>query len=934
MPREMRMAALRNDQHGSRLTLSLDGAWQFQHASDGVWRTAAVPMPWQAEFADLRHESGRVLYRKTFDLPTDWADLTMVLMFGAVSYFAEVSVNGHVVGSHEGGYLPFECELPADILRASNVVEVAVLLPDGDAAASPEFPFAEIPHGKQSWYGPIGGIWQSVRLEARQPWHLLNARIEATLASETIKLTIQATRQSVGAPLRLTVSDPAGSAVATATSTIAAANETCSLSVLNVKPWSPAVPNLYRLRIDIGEPDSADSTTHTFGFRHFETRGGRFYLNGEPFYLRGALDQDYYPETICTPPSTAFIEDQFCKARELGLNMLRCHIKAPDPRYYEVADRTGMLIWTEIPNVATFTAKSAQRLRDTMQGILKRDFNHPSIVIWTIINEDWGTRIVEDANHRQWLKETYGWLKALDPTRLVVDNSACHNNFHVKSDINDYHYYRSVPERRAEWDKLTEEFAGAADWTFSAHGDAERRGDEPLVVSEFGVWGLPEPSQVVDSKGNEPWWMETGAGWGDGAAYPHGVQNRFASYRLGKVFGSFEDFIAAAQWYQFGNLKYEIETMRARSQIQGYVITELTDVHWESNGLLDMKRNPRVFHDRFASINADLAIVPKIARYSGASGDQFLFSVVVATGGDSIPAGAILHWSLNGGGSGAIDVPPTESLSTADLGEVTATLPETPANRTAELEFLLNHNGRTLARNTVEIALYATRGIADLPTLAAADDVIAAFARGLGYKVVSPEIADIHVVRALAKADIAALQAGTRYLVLADGSANTHGNLRLDAPAREQPFMPILDDIPGNLPGPKSQLPNITLSARHGTVWRGDWIASFSWIHRDGPFASLPGGPMLDLSFDRVVPTHVLGGFEPWEYGGPVQAGLVVGWVHKAAATIASRRVGRGGLTATTFRLLSDPPGRDAVASALFDALIEQTRRMVAGGPG
>ena len=927
------METPQNGQTGGRHARTLDGPWQFQHASDGVWRTAAVPMPWQAEFADLRHESGRALYRKTVELPADWAGLTMVLMFGAVSYLAEVSVNGHVAGSHEGGYLPFECELPADILSASNTVEVSVLLPDGNAAASPEFPFAEIPHGKQSWYGPIGGIWQPVRLEARQRRHLLNARIEAVLATGVIKLTLQLSHQSVGAPLTITVLDPAGSAVATATSTIVAAGESHSLSVSNARPWSPTAPNLYSLRIDIGEPDSMDSTTHTFGFRHFETRGGRFYLNGEPFYLRGALDQDYYPETICTPPSTAFIEDQFRKARELGLNMLRCHIKVPDPRYYEVADRTGMLIWTEIPNVATFTAQSAERLRDTMLGILKRDFNHPSIVIWTIINEDWGTRTVEDASHRRWLKETYDWLKALDPTRLVVDNSACHNNFHVKSDINDYHYYRSVPERRAEWDKLTEEFAGAAGWTFSAHGDAERRGDEPLVVSEFGVWGLPDPAKVVDSKGQEPWWMETGAGWGDGAAYPHGVQNRFAAYRLGAVFGSFENFIAAAQWYQFANLKYEIETLRLRSQIQGYVITEMTDVHWESNGLLDMNRNRRVFHDRFASINADLVIVPKIARYSGASGDQFQFSVAVATGGVSIPAGAILHWALNGGASGAIEVPPAGSLSTTDLGEVTTTLPEAPANRMAELEFRLSHNGQTLSRNNVEIALYARRAIANLPTVAAADDVIAAFARGLGYQVAAPGAADIQVVRALGKADIAALQAGARYLVLADGSARTHGNLRLDAPAREQPFMPIVDGIAGNLPGPKSQLPNITLTARHGTMWRGDWIASFSWIRRDGPFASLPGGPLLDLSFDRVVPNHVLGGFEPWEYGGPVQAGLVVGWVHKAAATIATRRVGSGGLTATTFRLLSDPPGSDSVASALFDALTAQTRVMVTGGP-
>ena len=910
----------------NRSLVSLDGAWKFQHATDGAWRIANVPMPWQAEFPDLRHESGRALYRKCFDLPADWSSRTVVLTFGAVSYVAEVSVNGRSVGTHEGGYLPFDCELPAHILKASNVVEVSVLLPDGNTAATPEFPFAEIPHGKQSWYGPIGGIWQSVTLEARQPRHLAHCRIEPALATGAVRLDLQYSLQSLGAPLLLNVLDPSGTVVATATSTVKAANETHSLAVANVTPWSPDTPNLYRLRIDIGQGDATDSTTHSFGFRHFETRGGRFFLNGQPFYMRGALDQDYYPETICTPPSTQYIEDQFRKAKQLGLNLLRCHIKVPDPRYYEVADRLGMLIWTEIPNVATFTAKSAERMRETMEGILARDFNHPSIVIWTIVNEDWGTRTVEDASHRKWLRETYDWLKALDPTRLVVDNSACHNNFHVKTDINDYHYYRSVPERRAEWDQLTEEFADAADWTFSAHGDAARRGDEPLVVSEFGVWGLPDPAKVVDSKGQEPWWMETGASWGDGAAYPHGMQNRFANLRLGSVFGNFDNFIKSVQWYQYENLKYQIESLRARAAIQGYVITEMTDVHWESNGLLDMNRNPRVFHDVFASISADIVIVPKVARYSGTSGDTFRFGVAVATGGASIPAGAKLDWSFDGGSSGALDVPYTDSLSVAELGELSINLPDTSQNRMASMKLHLVHDGSELAQNHFEIALYAKRNSANLPSVASKDDAIAAFARGLGYRIAPPADADVHIARALDKIDIAAFQSGARYLVLADGSGATHGNLRLDAPPREQPFMPIVHDIPGNLPGPKSQLPNITLTPRHGTIWRGDWIASFSWIRRDGPFATLPGGPMFDLSFDRVVPTHVLGGFEPWEYGGPVQAGLVVGWGHKAAATIATRRVGTGGLAATSFCLLSDPPGHDPVAAALFDALVQLAR--------
>ena len=89
----------------------------------------------------------------------------IVLKFGAVSYFCEVRLNGQNIGSHEGGYLPFECVAPQALLRPENEIEIDVLLPDGNPKTAPDFPFAEIPHGKQSWYGPLGGIWQSVSLK-------------------------------------------------------------------------------------------------------------------------------------------------------------------------------------------------------------------------------------------------------------------------------------------------------------------------------------------------------------------------------------------------------------------------------------------------------------------------------------------------------------------------------------------------------------------------------------------------------------------------------------------------------------------------------------------------------------------------------------------------------------------------------------------------
>ena len=914
---------------GLRKLLSLDGPWDFRHERDGQWRIANVPLPWQAEFADLRQVSGRAVYKRSFSLPADYIDHEIILHFGAVSYFSEVRVNGALLGKHEGGYLPFEYLLPQSLLKDENEIEVSVLLPDGDANTAPDFPFAEIPHGKQSWYGPLGGIWQSVTVEARNRVHIAHCSVNADLKTGEVAVHLELTAPAVGTSALVNVIGPDGNIAASVTHEIGNTSEVIHLTVSKISPWSPDVPNLYRVHIALSRGDNVlDSTTESFGFRSIETRDGKFYLNGEALYLRGALDQDYYPEGICTPPSLAFLEDQLLKAKALGLNLLRCHIKVPDPRYYEVADRLGMLIWTEIPNVATFTENSARRMRETMQGILRRDSNHPSIIIWTIINEDWGTRVIEDASHRQWLKETYDWLKALDPTRLVVDNSACHTNFHVKSDINDYHYYRSVPERRAEWDKLTEEFAEGADWTYSQHGDAERRGDEPLVVSEFGVWGLPNPKALLKADGSEPWWMETGPGWGDGAAYPHSIENRFDTYQLKTAFGSFDDFITNVQWYQFVNLKYEIETMRARASIMGYVITELTDVHWEANGLLDIDRNPRIFHDQFSTINSDIVIVPKVKHYSGTSGDSFKFDVSIATGGASIPAGTELICLLENGVTSSLPVAETSSLSVVELGEVIIALPDTAKNQMAKVRFRLVHEGNELARNEFDVAVYAKRDTASFPGIFSNDTLLLNYAKGLGYRVTSAESADVYLARGLDADDITAMQKGARYVVLADGTAKTNGNLRTDAPKREQPFMPIVDDIPGNLSGGESQMPNIVLTARQGTMWRGDWIAGFSWIKRQGAFATIPGGPLLDLSFDRVVPHHVMTGFRPWEFGGPVHAGLVVGWVHKPAVTIAERRVGKGGLVASTFRLMQDAPGKDPVAAALFDALVETSIHM------
>ena len=168
-----------------RTRISLDGAWDFQlDPNDGAdiaanqeWRTAEVPLPWQAQFDDLRLVNGVAWYRRHFTYTAGNHAGVAILHFGAVDYCAEVWLNGGKVGDHEGGYLPFEFDVTRQLRDGDNELVVRVVDPSDDRQRFPDTPFSEIPHGKQSWYGPIGGIWQSVWLEQRATTYIRNVRL-------------------------------------------------------------------------------------------------------------------------------------------------------------------------------------------------------------------------------------------------------------------------------------------------------------------------------------------------------------------------------------------------------------------------------------------------------------------------------------------------------------------------------------------------------------------------------------------------------------------------------------------------------------------------------------------------------------------------------------------------------------------------------------
>ncbi|KAB0265434.1 glycoside hydrolase family 2 protein [Microvirga brassicacearum] len=891
--------------------ISLDGEWEFLHVADdrltgpAEVRQIVVPSPWQAQFHDLRMRAGIGIYRRSIDIDADWLGDTVWIRFGAVFHNARVFINDQAVGSNEGGFLPFSFDVTEYLRPGKNEIKVRVDSPTDNPAEFPDSPFAEIPFGKQSWYGPLSGIWQPVYLERRVADHMTRIRLvpnrDTGQVSSGVFFARPMTQES---RIRVEVRDPSGSVVVEEwhEARIGITSMPFAFRVADVVSWSPQEPNRYRVLVEIVRDDKVqDAISDHFGFRTIEIRNGHFYLNGKPFYLLGALDQDYYPDTICTVPSVEFLEDQFRKAKELGLNCLRCHIKAADPLYYEVADRMGMLIWTELPNGGMSTERSRGRKEKLLKGIIDRDCNHPSIIIWTIINENWGVDLVHDPDHREWLKRTFAWLKAYDPTRLVVDNSPLAPSFHVESDIADYHFYAAIPDHRDEWDTFVDELASRASWLYSPYGDAVITGREPIMCSEFGNWGLPYPKDLRNKTGEEPWWFETGHDWGEGVMYAHGVENRFADWSMDRVFGDLRRFVMAAQWQQFRALKYQIEAMRRKPNLAGYVITELHDCHWESNGLLDMRRNPRVFHELFHIINGNTVIVPKWKRVTYWAGETIQLELAVAHGAGPALENCQLSICL-GDETLRVSLPArVEAPTVVDLGSIELPVPDLSEADLRRIAFeLRDADGQLVAQNHLDLAIHPLRNAPaqDGQLMWAEDDDIRERLEAMGYGMArAMSEANVIVARNHDKAVVDHVRQGASLLLLPENEISLY------------PFFPHWQ--------------NVRVKSRDGTLWRGDWASSFAWLRRVDQFARIPSGPLLDETMDRVLPDFVIAGCNLLDFQARVFAGLVVGWIHKPVALGVERTYGRGRIVASTFRLFEDVPLADPTATMLLDSLIE-----------
>jgi hypothetical protein len=490
---------------------NLNGPWQFRfdaeneglrqkwfESAPGFSHEIMVPFPWGSALSQVPDESPIAWYARTIQVPQDWNGQRVFLVIGACDWETQVWLDGQALGTHRGGYTPFEFELTPH-LRPARDHRLVVRVDDANRPFKLE--------GKQG-YGNARGIWQTVYLEARPEVHLTTLHFAPDIDRGKIAVRARLSADTP-TPMSLTLQFLAGD-VPPCTRDVAAGTREIDFELDIPQPhlWSLDDPFLYEVEATLGEGAAADRVRSYFGMRKISVMHlpGTEYpyvaLNNRPVYLQMTLDQSYHPTGFYTYPSDAFMRDEILRSRRIGLNANRLHVKIDVPRKLYWVDRLGLLLMCDVPNSwGEPTAEMRQEVEYALRGMLQRDFNHPAIFSWVPFNETWGlfTKEGEKRSYRSdtqtWVASIYRLAKELDPTRLVEDNSPC-NRDHVETDINSWHAYLPGYEWRKQLDQITAETSPGSPANFIG---GRVQGSQPLLNSECGnVWGYENSTGDVD----------------------------------------------------------------------------------------------------------------------------------------------------------------------------------------------------------------------------------------------------------------------------------------------------------------------------------------------------------------------------------------------------------------------------------------------------
>lgn len=534
-------------------------------------------------------------YRRSFTTPPTDHGKRLLLHCDAVDWACACYVNGRLAATHVGGYLPFTVDItpllrhdhPADGLAT----EIMLCVYDpGDAGTQQRGKQALCPGG--IWYTAQSGIWQSVWCEVVPAAHLIELTLNGDMHGQ-LRVDARISRAAdVVHTLHLDITDADGHEALDERIPINADAHAIHTQITLPNPhlWSPDDPYLYQVKATLESnhaaeagaiaPDRPDTVRSTCAFRSVEVkpdvRGiARFNLNGKPYFLKGVLDQGYWPDGLLTAPSDEALIHDIAAMKAAGFNMLRNHIKIESARWYYHCDRLGMLIWQDAVSgggryhawhtsrkptlfsaswgafrddtprhkiaLSGANADYQDEWRETCTSMIGMLAGHPSIVTWVLFNEGWGQFDALEASER---------VHGLDPTRPIDATSGWYDQ-QCGDYLSEHNYFRPLAvhsDKAAQRHRLRGYVSrrATADCTHSPRA---------FVLSEFG--GL---AQLVAGHSM----FDQSYGYGD--------------------FSSSEDWNAAVH-----ALLAEVEALESEG-LAGYVYTQVSDVEEEVNGLLTYDR--------------------------------------------------------------------------------------------------------------------------------------------------------------------------------------------------------------------------------------------------------------------------------------------------------------------------------------------------------
>lgn len=435
--------------------LSLDGIWRIatdaeNQGREKLWfdampdETFEAKVPWilQGTFPDY---NGLVWYWHEFDVPSRfYQNGRFLLHFEQVDYYGEFWLNGKLIGKHEGGETPFSFDVTEAIdLNGKNFLAVRVLNPTHEMIDNITFNQTprrckKLPFVSGGTYNH-GGITGPVRLEAVPLVYVEDIYIDGRMdGSVQTEVTVRNTMSDAqNANIEWTFSDGRNG------DTIKSIAETLEIPVgvttfafktklENPRLWNLNSPALYRgtARLSISESDNFSEKSSRFGFRDFRFENGYFRLNGKRIYVKSTHTVNNYPIGLQFPHDPDLWRRDLLNLKAMGFNMIRFIWGGAFPEQLDYCDEIGLMVYDE--SYASHDIQNSpyidKRWHDGLFNLIKRDRNHPSVVIWGLLNEIPSSSPIIGFAARSLPK-----IRQLDSSRMVMFNSGRWDNWSSSS---------------------------------------------------------------------------------------------------------------------------------------------------------------------------------------------------------------------------------------------------------------------------------------------------------------------------------------------------------------------------------------------------------------------------------------------------------------------------------------------------------------------